>query len=256
MDALEPETEGDWLIVAGDVGDLFGDVARTLGQLRSRFREVIWTPGNHELWTVSSDVVQLRGDARYRALVQMCHDIGVRTPEDEYALWDGIGGPALIAPVFVLYDYTFRAPGVKTEEESLARAYESGCVCTDEVLLHPYPYPDRQSWCRARVAITERRLVTADLTIPKVLVSHWPLDRRPTQTLRFPEFAQWCGTVRTADWHTRFQAAVAIYGHLHMPRTTTYEGVRFEEVSLGYPREWKTQSETPQPLRRVFREPV
>ncbi|MYU48090.1 hypothetical protein GTV15_15710, partial [Streptomyces sp. SID7803] len=27
------------------------------------------------------------------------------------------------------------------------------------------------------------------------------------------------------------------YGHLHIPRTTWYDGVRFEEVSVGYPRE-------------------
>jgi hypothetical protein len=27
--------------------------------------------------------------------------------------------------------------------------------------------------------------------------------------------------------------------HLHIPRTTWYDGVRFEEVSVGYPREWR-----------------
>ena len=30
-----------------------------------------------------------------------------------------------------------------------------------------------------------------------------------------------------------------VYGHLHIPRTTYEDGVRFEEVSLGYPREWR-----------------
>jgi hypothetical protein len=28
-----------------------------------------------------------------------------------------------------------------------------------------------------------------------------------------------------------------VYGHLHIPRVTWHDGVRFEEVSLGYPRE-------------------
>ena len=63
--------------------------------------------------------------------------------------------------------------------------------------------------------------------------------------LWFPEFAQWCGTVRTGDWHTRFNARLAVYGHLHIPRTTEYDGVRFEEVSLGYPREWGRRPEPP-----------
>ena len=56
----------------------------------------------------------------------------------------------------------------------------------------------------------------------------------------YPEFAQWCGTERTADWHLRFRAAAVVYGHLHIPRTTWHDGVRFEEVSLGYPREWSS----------------
>ena len=76
-----------------------------------------------------------------------------------------------------------------------------------------------------------------DPTLPTVLVNHFPLLVEPTRVLRHPEFAQWCGTVRTADWHRRFRAAAVVYGHLHIPRTTWHDGVRFEEVSLGYPRE-------------------
>jgi hypothetical protein len=83
----------------------------------------------------------------------------------------------------------------------------------------------------------ERRLGEVDPLLPAVLVNHFPLRVEPTRVLRHPEFAQWCGTVRTADWHRRFRATAVVYGHLHIPRTTWYDGVRFEEVSLGYPRE-------------------
>ena len=72
-----------------------------------------------------------------------------------------------------------------------------------------------------------------------MLVNHWPLTRQPTRILRHPEFAMWCGTELTADWHRRFAATAVVYGHLHIPRTTYEDGVRFEEVSLGYPREWR-----------------
>jgi hypothetical protein len=77
VDRLRPESDDDWLIVAGDVGDLFGDIERTLSQLRERFSAVIWAPGNHELWTHPSDPVTLRGEERYRELVRMCRDNGV-----------------------------------------------------------------------------------------------------------------------------------------------------------------------------------
>ncbi len=236
-ESIEPGSDEDWLIVAGDVADTFADIEWTLQLLRGRFRRVVWTPGNHELWTLKSDPVQLRGDHRYQALVEMCRGLGVHTPEDEYLRWEEPGDPVLVVPVFVLYDYSFRALGTRTQAESLAAAYDSGVVCTDEFLLHPDPYPDRAAWCRARVAHTERRLAEVDPTTPTVLVSHWPLDRRPTEILRHPEFAQWCGTELTQGWHTRFRAKVVVYGHLHLSRTTVYDGVRFEEVSLGYPHE-------------------
>jgi 3',5'-cyclic AMP phosphodiesterase CpdA len=252
VDGIRPESDEDWLLVAGDVGELFGDIERTLRQLRGRFSTVVWAPGNHELWTHPSDPVQLRGVQRYDALVRMCRDNGVLTPEDEYPVWRGAGGPATVAPLFQLYDYTFRMPGLTSKAESLKRAYEAGVVCTDEMLLHPDPYPDRESWCADRLALTQRRLAAADPALPTVLVSHWPLIRRPTDVLWHPEFAQWCGTVHTADWHTRFRAAVAIYGHLHIPVTFEQDGVRFLEVSLGYPREWGKRTATPDPVRRVF----
>ena len=66
-----------------------------------------------------------------------------------------------------------------------------------------------------------------------MLVSHFPLIDDVTRALRYPEFAQWCGTERTADWHRRFRAAAVVYGRLHIPRTSWYDGMRFEEVSLG-----------------------
>jgi 3',5'-cyclic AMP phosphodiesterase CpdA len=255
VDELRPESPSDWLIVAGDVGELFSDVEATLRLLRERFAAVIWTPGNHELWTHRQDPVRLRGEERYRRLVRMCAELDVRSPEDEFPVWEGPGGPVVVAPLFQLYDYTFRAPGTSTKEESLRAAYDAGVVCTDEVLLHPDPYPDRESWCRARVAETERRLAAIDPALPTVLISHWPLVRQPTDVLYFPAFAQWCGTVHTADWHTRFRARAAVYGHLHIPRTTHYDGVRFEEVSLGYPREWQRRARPPLVPRRILPEP-
>ncbi|MDH6127942.1 metallophosphoesterase [Kitasatospora sp. GP82] len=234
---LLPQSPDDWLIVAGDVSETVGQIEWALGLLKERFAQVIWAPGNHELWTPPGDPVQLRGEERYRHLVELCRSLGVLTPEDPYAVWRGAGGPVAIAPLFVLYDYSFRAPGL-SRKEAMERAYESGVVCTDEFLLHSDPYPDAAAWCEARVPLTEQRLAAVDPALPTVLVNHFPLVREDTAILHYPEFAQWCGTERTADWHRRFRAAAVVYGHLHIPRTTVYDGIRFEEVSIGYPREY------------------
>ncbi|WP_394428844.1 metallophosphoesterase family protein [Streptomyces sp. SGAir0957] len=238
---LKPTSPDDWLIVAGDVGELMADIEWALTLLRERFARVIWVPGNHELWTVKQETSPLRGVRRYEALVELCRRLDVLTPEDPYPVWHGAGGPVRIAPLFLLYDYTFLAPGTTTREESLEKAYEAGIVCTDEFFLHPDPYPSRQDWCAARIEESERRLteVSGPGQPPLLLVNHWPLVRRPTEVMTYQEFAQWCGTVRTADWHTRFDVRSVVYGHLHIPRSTVYDGVPFDEVSLGYPREWR-----------------
>ncbi len=92
LERIRPGSDRDWLIVAGDVADLAGDVVDTLRLLRERFAAVLWVPGNHELWTTREDPLQLRGVARYDWLVEACRDIDVGTPEDDYPVWPGSGG--------------------------------------------------------------------------------------------------------------------------------------------------------------------
>jgi hypothetical protein len=132
--------------------------------------------------------------------------------------------------LFILYDYSFLPSGVLTKEQGLALAYETGVVCSDEMMLHPDPYPSREAWCHDRIAATERRLAERDPALPVIFVNHYPLIREPTNVLWYPQFAQWCGTTRTHDWHVRFNATTVVYGHLHIPRVTWQDRVRFVGV--------------------------
>ena len=111
------------------MGELYPDIEWALRTLADKYATVVWTPGNHELWTRRKDPVDLRGEQRYLALVELCRKIGIRTPEDPYQVWDGPGGPVTVAPVFLLYDYTFRPDGALTKEQGLKLAYEKGIVC-------------------------------------------------------------------------------------------------------------------------------
>jgi 3',5'-cyclic AMP phosphodiesterase CpdA len=249
---IRPRHEDDWLIVAGDIAESTAAIETTLRLLADRFAKVIWTPGNHELWTVAQDPRAARGVARYAQLVELCRGIGVLTPEDEYPVWSTDTGPVTVAPLFLLYDYSFRAPG-QTLDAAMAHAYETGLVFNDEHVLHPDPFPSRQDWCAHRVALTEQRLAAIPADHRTVLIGHYPLHRGPTTMLRHKHLAMWCGTDRTADWHLRFRAEVVVYGHLHIPLTLEYDGVRFEEVSLGYPREWRARpTQPPDPVRAIL----
>ncbi len=251
VERLRPESDADWLIVCGDVSETIADVEWALGLLAERFAKVVWTPGNHELWSTPGEASKLRGERRYRYLVDICRRLGVLTPEDPYAVWEGAGGPLRIAPLFLLYDYSFGRNIASTDEQAMALAHQAGVVCSDEFLLHPDPYPSRGAWCRARVSHSEARLEACDRDIPMVIVAHFPLIDNPTKVLLHPEFAQWCGTTLTADWHRRFRTHAVVYGHLHIPRVSWHDGVRFEEVSLGYPREWHRRNSTRAILRTI-----
>ena len=266
-DALAPADPGDWLIVAGDVGEVFADVGFVLASLANRFAKVIWTPGNHELWTLPSDPVAVRGVARYQALVAVCRRFGVLTPDDGFPVWDGPGGPVTVAPLFTLYDYSFaragtpvdRAPGPAGDQAgrdaadhaaAVAAARAAGIRPADEGRLHADPYPSLAAWCRDQVAASEARLAAVDG--PVVLAGHWPLTRDPVAALRHPQYAPWCGTTRTAAWASRPGVRAVVYGHLHIPRSTVRDGVRFEEVSVGYPREWQRRGTAPPPPRVIL----
>ena len=60
---------------------------------------------------------------------------GVVTPEDPYPTWQTATAPVVIAPLFVLYDHTFRPAGTFTKEEALSVAASAGVVCTEEYFL-------------------------------------------------------------------------------------------------------------------------
>jgi calcineurin-like phosphoesterase family protein len=244
----------DWLILAGDVGETEEHLRFALGILAERFARLLWVPGNHDLWTVPTRPEDPRGQEKYERLVAICREFGVLTPEDPYVLWPGEGERCVLAPTFVLYDYTFRPDDVPVEK-AVEWAAEENLLCSDEVLLHPDPFPTCSGWCHERVRLTEPRLAEAALQAPLVIVNHFPLRQDLAVLPRIPRFSIWCGTRLTEDWHTRFRARAVVYGHLHIRATHLRDGVRFEEVSLGYPQNWDPVRGIQPYLRQILPDP-
>lgn len=254
---MPPHPE-DGLIIVGDVGDSVAALDRTLAHLAPRWGRLFWAPGNHELWTVRRSRETDRGVRRYERLVETCRRHGVLTPEDPVYEWPGIDTraddgrrPIAVAPVFVLYDYGF-APAGLSPEQARRWAMEGGIFAADEALLHPEPYESREAWCGARVALTEAKLEAAAQRYDLVIAGHWPFRRDLVKLGPVERYAPWCGTPRTEDWHRRFRAVAMVSGHLHVRGTDERDGVRFEEVSLGYPRDWDASRGIEAYLRRIL----
>ena len=246
-----PAYPNDWLILGGDICESTEQLDDALALLSRRFARLLWVPGNHELWTLPQTVASARGERKYQALVDVCHRYDVITPEDSYPIWPGEGPRCVIAPLFLLYDYSFRPDHVPAQQV-LAWAEEAGIMCADEIFLHPDPYPTRQAWCAARCAYSEARLSQIPEELPVIMVNHYPLRQDLVRIPRIPRFSPWCGTRHTENWHRRFRVLAAISGHLHVRGTQWRDGVRFEEVSLGYPRDWDAHCGIAAYLRQIL----
>jgi 3',5'-cyclic AMP phosphodiesterase CpdA len=239
----------DWLILGGDVGETLDHLEMALDVASSRFARAIWVPGNHELWTNGDGP---RGVEKYQALVALCRSYGVLTPEDPYVVWEGEGGPAALAPLFLLYDYSFRPEHV-SRERAIAWAAESGVVCADERFLDPRPHESIETWCAARCDETEKRLERETGSFPVVLINHFPLREDLVRLWRIPRFPS--GAAPSAPrTGTQISRQGRGLGHLHVRSTDWIDGVRFEEVSLGYPRHWDPESSIDSYLREILRD--
>ncbi len=229
----------DWLIIAGDIAERFEHTKFAFEVFERKFAKVFWVPGNHDLWAIPEERDQpaLAGEARYLALVDLARQYGIHTPEDPYETWNGPGGAHVVAPLFLLYDYSFRPQDIK-RDDVVAWARAQNSVCADETFLDPAPWDSREDWCANRCRETELRLQEVPDGMPTILINHYPLRQDLIHIPRIPRFTPWCGTVRTEDWHQRFNAKVVVSGHLHTRRTDWRDDTRFEEVSLGYPKQW------------------
>ena len=245
-----PQHRDDWLIVAGDVSERVEHLASTLEVLTDRFARVVWVPGNHDLWCPPTATDRTRGQARYEELIGICRRAGVLTPEDPYVRWPP-EPDTFIVPMFLLFDYSFRPNGV-APDMAVRWARASGLLAGDEWMLDPSPWPSRAAWCAARCDLTEERLHALPAGAHTVLINHWPLRYDLAIPPRIPRFSIWCGTRRTEDWPQRFRARAVISGHLHLRTTLWRDGIRFDEVSLGYPRDWRAERGIAWYLRQVL----
>lgn len=121
-------------------------------------------------------------------------------------------------------------------------------------MLSPEPWGTIADWCRHRCDETEARLHALPADARTVLVNHWPLRYDLARPPRVPHFSVWSGTTRTEDWPVRFRARNVVSGHLHMRTTLWRHGVRYDEVSLGYPRDWRRDRGIDWYLREILPE--
>lgn len=226
----------DWLILGGDICERMQDLEWVFAFCSKKFARVFWVPGNHELWLITEAERQSTSVLKYASQLEMAKKYGIFTPAEPWVTFPETGH--IIVPLFTLYDYSFRPANIE-RNQVIEWASAENCVCTDEVAINPSPFQNIDAWSRSLCEQARQRL---EKELPEnartILINHFPLREDLIYIPKAPRFTPWCGTRQTENWHSRYNADVVISGHLHVRRTLVRDQTRFEEVSLGYARQW------------------
>lgn len=241
--AAERGHEEDALLVAGDVSDSLDRLARTLEQLRARFAELFFVPGNHEAWLRGGGFAD--SQAKLDRIEALCGELGVRTRPAR--LGDGAGA-VWIVPLASWYQKPEHGPDSLYVPKPGEDPTQS--MWADDVLVR---WPDADAGAAARRLLdgNEEHLGRA-YDAPVVSFSHF-LPRREVmfrapgdpggtgqrQPDRHPEFnfSRVAGSLVIDRQLRALGSSVHVYGHQHRNRDRVVEGVRYVSHCLGYPGE-------------------
>lgn len=214
----------DALIVAGDVSERVGIIRETLLLLRGKFRHVLFTPGNHELWIRNEPFDSIE---KLRRVLDLCDELDVTTrPLRLEDVW--------VVPLFSWYDGVFYSA---ESEASARRAWVDFYLCKWPEGVRPLP--------DYFLSLNEPHLKSYDA--PVITFSHF-IPRSdlfpPKEYLRIDwlESVSLCAAldsqIRTLKSHTH------VCGHTHTAFDRVIDGVRYIQNPVRYPRE-RTPSSLP-----------
>lgn len=222
----------DALIVAGDISDRMEVIRETLELLRAKFRYVLYTPGNHELWVRGAGFDSLE---KLQRVLDLCTEIDVTTsPLRLKDLW--------VVPLFSWYDAIFD----DDMSEERAAAHHSWadfhfCKWPEEITSLPDYF----------LSLNEPRLTTYDA--PVITFSHF-IPREdlipPREYLRISWLAN-VSVCSALDQQIRsLGSTVHVCGHTHISFDRVVDDVRYVQNAVRYPKE---RTATSFPIKMIWR---
>jgi predicted phosphohydrolase len=239
----------DVVVVAGDVSHVDAHITGVVQSFRVVTDDVLYVPGNHELWQVDGPIDSWR---RYREdLRRVVEDAGGHYLPHAPFVSEGVA----ICGTCGWYDHSFLLPEFRrgVDEASLRDKTLDGMTWSD---AHYVAFRDDEGRLMsdaqvARVMESELRgqlrELDADPLVRSVLaVTHhlsFSEAVQRTGTLPWEFFNAFMGSRGLGD-AIRSSAKVrsAVYGHTHNPGRFVVDGVHVLGTPLGYPMERRGQS--------------
>jgi predicted phosphodiesterase len=208
----------DVLIVAGDIAHQIAKIEDTLTLLRSKFSQVFYLPGNHELW--------VRGEyqdsiEKMNEILELCERLDIRTaPQRVDSIW--------IVPLFSWYDESLNHGPAGDDEELEAWGDFRFCRWPDG-LGSVVDYMLRLN--APRIRSYDGRVVSFSHFLPRREL----LPR--TEVLVFKGLPKVAGSISLDRQIRALSPEVHVFGHSHINCDKVIDGVRYVQNALLYPRE-------------------
>ena len=205
----------DVLILAGDVTDSRSLLAWCLGTLARRFKQVLFVPGNHDLWVI-------RDDHRKNSL-QKVEEVSAVAASSGASMQVFRAPRVTIIPLWSWYDYSFGEPGDELRSvwmDYRACRWPDGITETD-VAARFASVNEKHS------GVAGETIITYSHFLPRVeLIPSASTFLRPV-----------LGSTRLDEQVRTLRASIHVYGHSHVQRRVTIDGVSYVNNALGYPSE-------------------
>lgn len=211
----------DLLILAGDITHRSSLLAWCLDAFARRFRQVLFVPGNHDLWVLN--------EAADWDSLKKFHDVAAIAQDNGVSLRAYRDDRVLIAPLLGWYDYSFGEPG-----EELARMWADFRACrwppgfdAPRIAAHftaMNPPVEREADVSLTVITFSHFLPRIDLLPPYIPLQHRLLD--PV-----------LGSHLLEQQLRPLRPAIHVYGHSHVNRRIRLDGVDYINNAFGYPQE-------------------
>jgi predicted phosphodiesterase len=229
------EYRDDLLILAGDVSDSLRLLEWSLLTLAARFKQVLYVPGNHDLW-VFRDGDKKTSLEKFDQVSRVAEQSGASTQPFHHK-------DLSIIPLLSWYDYSFGQPS-----DALRRHWMDYRACRwpdGFEMSHVAAYFENLNNSTPVAGGGAR--ITCSHFLPRIdlMPEYIPRDKR----ILYPVL----GSARLDEKIRALKPNIHVYGHSHVNRRVKIDGITYVNNAFGYPRE---TSITSKKLLCIYPEPA
>lgn len=209
----------DALILAGDISDRPSLLHQCFNELGKRFKYVCYVPGNHDLWVIRDTHIG-SSLSKFDFVSQMASDCGISMQPVDY-------GPVSIVPLLGWYDYSFGSPSAELRAmwmDYRACAWPNGLSDVD-IARHFF---EKNS---AMQSPKNECVISFSHFLPRIdlMPSYIPQRHR----FLYPVL----GSSVLEQQVRQLGSNIHVYGHSHVNRHITIDGVSYVNNAFGSPSE-------------------